>query len=286
MNQTTNPLNDVIISIPQIKKLHAPWTSLYRILQNTAQQELKKMFGLNSDNQRSLGPIGTFYFPYFKMGAIDSIDLFGLDELILFSFYWINRKRYKKVLDIGANIGLHTTVLSKCEYQVKSFEPDPIHFAKLLEILAANQITDVETHPAAVSNRSGEVEFVRVLGNTTSSHVAGSKKPYGDLERFQVPVFDIRSLIREADLIKMDVEGHEAVLIEATTSDDWHCTDAVIEVGAADKAEAIFAHLHKIGVRAFSQKTGWEQVKKLSDMPFSYKEGSLFISKKISMPWE
>jgi len=280
-----NALGDVIATIPEVTRSHSPGTSIYRILQHAAKQELKKMFDSNSDSQRSLGPIGTFYFPYFKMGAIDSIDLFGLDELILFSFYWVNRKRYKKALDIGANIGPHTVVLSKCGFQVQSFEPDPIHFAKLSEVLAANQIKGVKAHQAAVSNRSGDVEFVRVLGNTTSSHIAGCKQPYGDLERFQVPVFDIKKLIREADLIKMDVEGHEAALIEATTSDDWNDVDSLIEVGTADKAEAIFAHLKKIGVHAFSQKTGWEQVKKLDDMPFSYKEGSLFISKKTSMPW-
>ncbi|HSX37761.1 MAG TPA: FkbM family methyltransferase [Chlamydiales bacterium] len=244
------------------------------------------MFDSKCGNQRSLGPIGTFYFPYFRMGAVDSIDLFGLDELILFSFYWVNRKRYKKALDIGANIGLHTTVLSKCGYQVRSFEPDPIHFAKLLEILDANNIKDVDARQAAVSHRSGEAEFVRVLGNTTSSHLAGCKQPYGDLERFPVPLFDIRTLIREADLIKMDVEGHEAALIAATVSEDWNCTDAVIEVGASDKAESIFAHLQKIGVHAFAQKIGWEPVKKLEDMPFSYKDGSLFISKKPSMSWD
>jgi FkbM family methyltransferase len=284
MNQNSIVLSDVITSILQTKEAHIPETSLYRILQHTAQLESKKMFDA-MNNQRSLGPIGTFYFPYFKMGAIDSIDLFGLDELILFSFYWVNRKNYKKVLDIGANIGLHTTVLSKCGYQVKSFEPDPTHFSILLNVLAANQIKGVETHQAAVSNRSGEVEFVRVLGNTTSSHIAGCKQPYGDLERFQVPVFNIKKLIGEVDLIKMDVEGHEAVLIEATSSEDWKSTDAVIEVGTSDNANAIFAHLEKIGVHAFSQKIGWERVKLLKDMPFSYKDGSLFITKKTFMPW-
>src|SRR5690348_14250117 len=99
MNQTTSPLDDVISSLPKVKQSHGPGTSLYRILQNAAQHELKKMFELDLNERRSLGPIGAFYFPYFKMGAVDSIDLFGLDELILFSFYWVNRKRYKKALD-------------------------------------------------------------------------------------------------------------------------------------------------------------------------------------------
>lgn len=277
-------LGDIISSLPSIKEQHSHETSLYRVLEKAARQASEKMFA-DPSIERSFGPLGTFSFPYFKMGAIDSVDLFGLDELILFAFYWANRKRYRKVLDIGANIGLHTTVLAKCGYEIQLFEPDPVHFAKLQEILAANKIEKVKANQAAISDRSGQVEFVRVLGNTTSSHIAGSKQPYGELQRFQVPVFDIRALIRTADLIKMDVEGHEATIIEATSTEDWDHTDAVIEVGAFDKAQWIYNHLCKIGVRAFSQKTGWKEVKKFEDMPVSYKEGSLFISKKPTMPW-
>ncbi len=280
-----NTLGEIISSLPLVNRYHNHTTSLYRVLEKLARQESEKMFDPSVQEEKSLGPVGQFYFPYFKMGAIDSVDLFGLDELILFSFYWTNRHRYKKALDIGANIGLHTTVLAKCGYQVKLFEPDPTHFAKLQEILAANQIQGVDANQGAVSDHSGQVEFVRVLGNTTSSHIAGCKQPYGELERFQVPVFNIRELIRQADLIKMDVEGHEAVIIQATTSEDWDRTDAVIEVGSADQAQPIFDHLQKIGVNAFSQKIGWGCVKTLEDMPFSYKDGSLFISKKGAMPW-
>ena len=66
-------------------------------------------------------------FSYFEMGAINSLDLFGLDELIIFSFYWQNRNIYTSVADIGANIGLHSVILGHMGYSVTSFEPDPIH---------------------------------------------------------------------------------------------------------------------------------------------------------------
>ena len=280
-----NTLGDIISSLPTISPLHSHKTTLYRVLEKAARMESEQAFANKEQNQKSFGPIGEFYFPYFEMGAINSIDLFGIDELILFSFYWANRNRYKKALDIGANIGLHSTVLAKCGYEVTLFEPDPTHFAKLKEVLAKNNIQSVTAHQAAVSDRTGAVEFVRVLGNTTSSHISGCKQPYGALERFEVPVFDIRQLIRKADLIKMDVEGHEATIIEATNSEDWNHTDAVIEVGSPEAARQIFDHLQKIQVNSFSQKKGWEKVSALEEMPSSYKEGSLFISKKKSMPW-
>ncbi len=279
-----NTLGEIISALPAVKDQHSRDSNLYRVLEKAARLEVEEMFRAEGD-QRNVGPLGTFVFPYFKMGAVDSLDLFGLDELILFSFYWANRNRYKKVLDIGANIGLHTTVLAKAGYDVQLFEPDPVHFAKLKETLQRNNINNVQLNQAAVSRTSGELEFVRVLGNTTSSHIAGSKNPYGDVERFQVPVFDIRAIIRAADLIKMDVEGHEAEIITATQSADWDKTDAVIEVGTKEIAKAIYDHLQAIGVHAYSQKRGWQRVEKLDDMPTSYKEGSLFISKKSAMPW-
>lgn len=280
-------LSDILSSLPLIQDHHSRQTSLYRILDRATRRAAEELFEPEQrDNVKVLGTLGSIFFPYVNMGAVDSIDLFGLDELMLFSFYWVNRNRYKKVLDIGANIGLHSVILAKCGYQVRSFEPDPTHFAKLQEILTLNGIQTVEANQAAVSDRDGEVEFVRVLGNTTSSHIAGCKHPYGELERFKVPVFNIKNLIQDADLIKMDVEGHEGTLIQATSSDDWNHTDALIEVGTLEIAKAILDHLQRINVRAFSQKIGWREVKTLDDMPFSYKDGSLFISKKSSMPWK
>src|SRR5690349_11853642 len=70
------------------------------------------------------GPFGPLALPYRRMGAIDSVDLFGLDELILFAFYWANRSRYRRSVDIGANIGLHSIVMARCGLAVRSFEPD------------------------------------------------------------------------------------------------------------------------------------------------------------------
>ena len=107
------------------------------------------------------------------MGAIDSIDLFGLDELLIFSFYYRNRGLYKRAIDIGANIGLHSIVLSLCGIKVESYEPDPSHYKKLVRNIELNGISNMIFHQAAVSKENGVMQFVRVLGNTTSSHLVG-----------------------------------------------------------------------------------------------------------------
>jgi FkbM family methyltransferase len=283
--QIENSIEELVHQLPLKKDQHARSTAVYQSYATHLRPWVESLFRGNSLEKQPFGPFGKIAFPYFKMGNKDSLDLFDMDELIIFSFYWANRKIYKNVLDIGANIGLHSLILSKCGYHIQSFEPDPVHFKQLQYVLEVNQAKNVTPHCAAVSSRSGQAEFTRVLGNTTSSHLSGSKNPYGELERFTVPLFDIKELIKKADLIKMDVEGHEAEVLLATSKKDWERTDALVEIGSPEAASLIYTHLAKEGISSFAQKLGWKKITKLADMPTSYKEGSLFISNRPAMPW-
>ena len=144
----------------------------------------------------------------------------------------------------------------------------------------------VKAFQQAVSSRSREAEFVRVLGNTTSSHLAGSKShPYGELETYVVDTEAIGPLMAWADLMKLDVEGHEKEILLSTARADWSHTDALVEVENERHAALIYEHFERMGVSLFSQKTNWQRVSRASAMPESYREGSLFISLKDRMPW-
>ena len=107
--------------------------------------EMLKISNLNNGKpgKDSLLPFGDLDFPYREMGAINTLHLFGLDELIIFSYYWANKFRYKKVADLGANIGLHSIILSKFGYNVTSYEPDPIHFDKLIQNANLNNVSNI-----------------------------------------------------------------------------------------------------------------------------------------------
>ena len=72
-------------------------------------------------------------FSFFKMGNIDSTNLFDIDELIIFAYYKKRLSKYKNISDIGANIGLHSVMLdmlSSIDSTIHSYEPDPVHFFK------------------------------------------------------------------------------------------------------------------------------------------------------------
>lgn len=277
--------DDLFTILAQFPNRHAPSDPMWRLLRTAARAEVSRLFVADVPSTVGFGPFGGITLPYHRMGRIDSLDLFGMDELIIFAFYNASRARYRRVVDFGANIGLHSIVLAKAGFQVRSFEPDPVHFGLLTTNLELNSASS-ELHQAAVSIEAGQREFVRVLGNTTGSHLAGAKEsPYGDLERFTVATEAALPHLEWADLAKIDIEGHEADLISQLDPGVWQDTDAIVEVGTPKNAATIFAHLIAGPARMYSQKTGWRQVRQLDDMPTSHREGSLFLTGAQRMPW-
>ena len=280
-------LSSLFESLPSINRFHNPNSKIYLNLSKVARRCSLNLLSKDSLQAAKLGSIGNIKLPYFSMGTVDSTNLFGLDELILFSFYLVNQNRYKKVSDLGANIGLHSVILSKLGYEVKSYEPDPTHFKRLNQNVEINlQRNKPKLINKAISTERGELEFIRVVGNTTGSHLAGAKEnPYGELDKFTVDVIPFKDICNDSDLIKIDVEGHEAKILSSTSKIDWIDTDAVVEVGTEKNSEIIFEHFKSMGINLFAQKISWGKVETIDQMPTSYKEGSLFISSKDEMLW-
>ena len=280
----TSMLDNLLETLIECNEYHVPKKNLYVLLKQLARLEIEKNY---KDNGGSFNFkwFGEIKLPYYAMGNVSSINLFDLDELIIFSFYWLNKSRYKKVIDIGANIGLHSIILAKLGYEVNAYEPEHDHYSKLEKNLALNNVK-VKAKKVAISNKFGEATFIKVLGNTTGSHISGSKpNPYGELEKIKVNLEPFNEIVKEADLIKMDVEGHEAEILLSTTENNWRQTDAIIEIASEQNAKKIYEHFKDTNVNLFSQKTGWQKVHSIENMPVSYKEGSLFLSAKNQMPW-
>jgi hypothetical protein len=118
---------------------HRHSTEFYRRSKASARPLIESLFASAERRDQEFGPFGKISLPYTRMGAVDSLDLFGLDELIIFAFYNANRGSYRNVIDIGANLGLHSIVLSRCGFSVKAFEPDAWHYGILSKNLAADR---------------------------------------------------------------------------------------------------------------------------------------------------
>ena len=100
---------------------HARGTSLYRFVEGlttAAFHEAQPAF--EAVKKVAIAELGTIVLPYEKMGAIDSIDLFGLDELLMFSFYYRNlralpsRSRYRSQSWPAFHIALDVWFKSRC----------------------------------------------------------------------------------------------------------------------------------------------------------------------------
>ena len=239
----------------------------------------------------NLGEVGRVNFSLTNLGNLDSSDLFGLDELILFSFYWKNRSNYRNFIDLGANIGLHTAIAGKLGYNVEAVEPDSFHFQVLQENTTANGLQNVTLRNEAISSQVGEdghVSFIRVLGNTTSSFVNGAKdSAYGDLEQVMVRARKFSELDAKDGLVKVDIEGSEVDLLCSLTPEAFTRFDFLAEIGSSSNRTKIWDCLSGTDrkVKIFPQKLSWEQASSASDLPSSYKEGSVFITTKNRMPW-
>src|SRR3990172_5055392 len=230
------------------------------------------------------GPFGPISFPYHKMGNIDSLHLFGDTELMILAMYHRHKGIWNKVLDIGANIGLHSICMAKMGFEVRAYEPDPYHFADLTRNLAANQCDSVAPFCAAVHTANGSAAFISVLNNLTGNHLEGFKSSYGPRETIPVVTVDCRPLWKWADFAKIDCEGNEADLCLTMTRDDLEHLQAVIEVRNEANARMLYNHFTALEVPMWSQKTEWAQVRKLEDMPKQNREGSLFIGYRG--PWD
>ena len=280
-----NNLSNALLSLAEIPCVHRPSSHTYIFLKTSIRNEIETVFGPKGVQQMSFSKIGILKFPFCKMGKITTLDLFGLDELIILSFYYQNRRRYKRFVDIGANLGLHSIMCSMMGYKVVSFEPDPIHFKKFSTNIMLNNQNKINRQQAAVSTHRGTCKFVRVLGNTTGSHLAGAKESYGRKEMFDVKIQPIDEIFINADLIKIDAEGHEARILLKTKKKDWRNTDVIVEIGSIKNRSIIYKHCSALGINMFPQKIGWSVASSKSDLPTSHREGSLFLSLKSKMPW-
>ena len=125
------------------------------------------------------------------------------------------------ILDVGANIGYYTVMLSKLVGKtgmVYAIEPEPRNFERLQKNVQLNGIESiVETYQIGASDSVGtgmlhvsrRSNLHSFLGSTGADDTNGDRS-------IELPLTDISSFIqgkRRVDLLRMDIEGYEVEVI-------------------------------------------------------------------------
>ncbi|MBO3460279.1 FkbM family methyltransferase [Aetokthonos hydrillicola] len=112
------------------------------------------------------------------------------------------------VLDIGANVGLFSILLSRLvgsKGKVISFEPLPRNIDFIKKHIQLNKIENIAIYSAAISDKNGVMKF-----NTSPYNAQGCLAESGDLEVSVMTLDSLKDLNPPVSLVKIDVEGAEA----------------------------------------------------------------------------
>lgn len=119
------------------------------------------------------------------------------------------------VLDIGANIGLYTALLSRlvgATGRVHAFEPNPLMANALREMLVLNHMKNVVFYETALGRHGGEAKLALASFNSGDSRIHNEVGKTVSIARGDDLLGDIA-----VDLIKIDVQGYELPVLEGLT---------------------------------------------------------------------
>jgi FkbM family methyltransferase len=121
--------------------------------------------------------------------------------------YFRNRPA-QRVIDVGANMGITAIEYAGIFESVEAFEPIADVYKQLQMVIERNGITNVSTHPVALSDHPGTAQMSYRPNNSFASAVnarGGETIQTATLDSYQ---------FQSVDFIKIDVEGLETAVID------------------------------------------------------------------------
>jgi|TARA_Y100000590_G_C15665472_1_gene994280 FkbM family methyltransferase len=114
------------------------------------------------------------------------------------------KKKFKRVLDVGAWCGTWSVAMEKYIKNIDAFEPDRVHFA-CLERNVARFSDRIKSHRFAIGNEEGEISLTTEEA-TQKTRVKGK----GDIPMHTIDYFNYK----DVEMIKIDVEGYEMEVLK------------------------------------------------------------------------
>jgi FkbM family methyltransferase len=169
------------------------------------------------------------------------------------SFLTRSQNGVERFVDVGANIGQVTLVAAALGIDCLAIEPQPRSYLLLCESLAANGFTNARPIHAAASDRRA---VLTLLGNSAWSYVVEGVDAGGT--GVAVPALPLDALLpiqgfAEPDLVKIDVEGHEASVIRGLEATIRRCKPLIVVesntwmLGGPEAARRMLRSLEDLG---------------------------------------
>ena len=159
------------------------------------------------------------------------------------------------VVEIGANIGTHTQVLSQLvgnTGRLIAFEPQRIIFQTLCANMAINSITNVECYLFAVGAENTTLLLPDINYQTEGNFGGVEINKFKQGHKVQVIKLDDFLDIPRLRLLKIDVEGMEYEVISgAKQLIEKHKPILYVENDRKDKSEALIQLIQSLGYRLF-----------------------------------
>jgi FkbM family methyltransferase len=121
------------------------------------------------------------------------------------------------VVDIGANLGIVTVILSRRFHDrpVHSIEPNPYTIDALRANVVLNGCGNVDVHQLAIAGHDGEVTFeAHPTNRATTSITTGAAEHPVTVPCATLDTFAEKSGLDRLAFLKVDVEGYETVVFE------------------------------------------------------------------------
>jgi FkbM family methyltransferase len=152
-------------------------------------------------------------WPLFLRGVYEDFETRVFKEVV---------KRGNVVVDVGAGIGYYSLLAAHLvgeEGMVYAFEPEPNNYGLLVKNVEINEISNVVCIRKAMSNKTGHAKLFLSATNRGDHRIYDLKD---GRESVSIEVTSLDTFFegqpRRIDVIKMDVQGAEAQVLEGMSS--------------------------------------------------------------------
>ena len=162
----------------------------------------------------------------------------SLYDFLIFHFYNLNKNKFKSILELGVNSGLHSYFLIKNKIKIKSLEIELDKYNYSKKFLNLNKINH-----KIIKKEKNKLE--------------------NDIENF--------------DLVKIESKLYESYFLNNINKFNLNKNNILMKISSLETQKKFWQIFKDKKYRIKSQKIGWKNITKISDVPSNYDEGYLFI---------